>query len=400
MKSAIYIPKKINVGYRERQDTYTGKLAYVIYWDEKGVLRKEKSWNGWRDENIPNDEFENIPTEGFVLNKHAGGVENSWGWNARKSYCRVYDPRGFEFEITIENLLYILENTSCIKGKGVEGELIYGWDGKDLVLIPVESPDYKEMVSYSDKVKENKMISAKDLVIGGTYLTKDNEHWIYMGRFDTYSDYCYGRDDIDKAFVTYGQFERYCKKNNIKKDDQYWYRYSYNFVIGMIGKHYWFYDGDCFFHQKSFPKNKIIDYIDDKCSDEYSDLFYKMEGSKDYSPYDKTKDKIIPYAIDEFKEELNDWDFVLFVSKYRGEYNNYRICKNKSGCIMEEKRKIDKWYEFCDIFPYKVYGLRGDTKEMIPVSLEEVFEKMKPEYVQMYLQNGREYRKRGQLKDE
>lgn len=36
MKSAIYIPKKINVGYRERQDTYTGKLAYVIYWDEKG----------------------------------------------------------------------------------------------------------------------------------------------------------------------------------------------------------------------------------------------------------------------------------------------------------------------------------------------------------------------------
>ena len=122
MKSAIYIPKKINVGYRERQDTYTGKLAYVIYWDEKGVLRKEKSWNGWRDENIPNDEFENIPTEGFVLNKHTGGVENSWGWNARKSYCRIYDPRGFEFEITIENLLYILENTSCIKGKGVECE--------------------------------------------------------------------------------------------------------------------------------------------------------------------------------------------------------------------------------------------------------------------------------------
>lgn len=40
----LYIPKKLNVGYNERQETYTGKLAYVIYWDDKGVLRKETSW--------------------------------------------------------------------------------------------------------------------------------------------------------------------------------------------------------------------------------------------------------------------------------------------------------------------------------------------------------------------
>lgn len=69
MKSNIFIPKKINVGYQNRSGTYTGKLAYIIYYDEKGVLRKERSWNGWRDEDIPNDEFDNEPTEGFVLNK-------------------------------------------------------------------------------------------------------------------------------------------------------------------------------------------------------------------------------------------------------------------------------------------------------------------------------------------
>ena len=45
---SIYIPKKIKVGYQDRSDTYTGKLAYVIYYDEKNKLRKEKSWNGWR----------------------------------------------------------------------------------------------------------------------------------------------------------------------------------------------------------------------------------------------------------------------------------------------------------------------------------------------------------------
>lgn len=361
MKSAIYIPKKINVGYRKRKDTYTGKLAYVIYWDEKGVLRKEKSWNGWRDESIPNDEFENIPTEGFVLNKHAGGIENSWGWNARKSYCRIYDPRGFEFEITIENLLYILENTSCIKGKGIEGELIYGWDGSNLVLIPTESPDYKKMVTYSNAIKENKMFSAKDMVIGGTYLTKNNEHCVYMGRFNVYS--------------------------------------NYNYEPQPQSKHYWFYDGSCFFHQKSFPKNKIIDCIDDKCSDNYADLFYKMEGNFEYSPYDKTKDKIASYTIDGFRDNFNYWGDGFFISKYLGEYKDYKIRKSKTGSGYVIYEKIRRWgYKFCDIFPFETneYG----EKEMIPVSLDEIFKKMKPEYVQMYLQNGREYRKRGQLKDE
>lgn len=69
MRSCIFIPKTINVGYQNRSGTYTGKLAYVIYYDEKGKLRKETSWNGWRDKNIPNNEYDNIPTEGFVLNK-------------------------------------------------------------------------------------------------------------------------------------------------------------------------------------------------------------------------------------------------------------------------------------------------------------------------------------------
>lgn len=62
MKSSIFIPKVINVGYQKRSDTYTGKLAYVIYYDEKNKLRKEASWQNWRDKEIPNDEFENVPT--------------------------------------------------------------------------------------------------------------------------------------------------------------------------------------------------------------------------------------------------------------------------------------------------------------------------------------------------
>lgn len=33
----ITIPKKCKAGFQTRNDTYSGKLAYVIYYDEKGV---------------------------------------------------------------------------------------------------------------------------------------------------------------------------------------------------------------------------------------------------------------------------------------------------------------------------------------------------------------------------
>ena len=64
VNTGLYIPDKIKVGYQKREGTYTGKLAYVIYYDEKGKLRKEASWNSWRKHDIEPQEFDNIPTEG------------------------------------------------------------------------------------------------------------------------------------------------------------------------------------------------------------------------------------------------------------------------------------------------------------------------------------------------
>ncbi len=143
--SAIYIPEKIKVGYQNRQGTYTGKLAYVIYFDAKGVLRKEKSWKSWTDDKIESHELENTPTSGFVLNKKVGGYDT--GWNHRQTYTRVYDPRGFEFEIVIPNLLYILENTSCIKGKGLEDE--------HDILLYTQAIDLKAIITYLESENGN-----------------------------------------------------------------------------------------------------------------------------------------------------------------------------------------------------------------------------------------------------
>lgn len=192
MKSNIFIPKKLLVGYQNRSGTYTGKLAYVIYIDHTGKIRKEASWKSWKDDKIETDEFENIAQEGFVLNKKVGDYKSDWSdWNHRQAYCRIYDPRGFEFEITIENLLYILENTNSIKGKGLEGKFIYGWEGKDLVLIPESSPEYDEMIEFTSI--QSLSVPKADLTPGFKYKTNKNEIQTYLGYFYEYDRWWRGQ---------------------------------------------------------------------------------------------------------------------------------------------------------------------------------------------------------------
>lgn len=267
MNTKLFIADKIKVGFNPRTDTYTGLLGYVIGFDGK-KWRKEPSWEGWRyhfqdgeefeaekrrqfnqqlenykrnyeyyknsgsswwtkerleefensydtfqpsgrfsnDPKIKPVEFENIPTEGFVLNKKVGGYRSSW--NTRATYSRVYDPRGFEFEITIPNLLFILQECNAYKGKGLEGTFVYAWDGKDLVLLPTSSQEYQESQKFT-KLQAGK-VGVKDLVAGCSYKTKQLEEYIYLGKFNWFEesyDYSAAKDrslklhNVDKRHV-------------------------------------------------------------------------------------------------------------------------------------------------------------------------------------------------------
>lgn len=183
MSTELFIPKKIRIGFQKRDDTYTGKLAYVIYYDAKGKLRKETSWKSWRHDNIAPVEFDNKPQDGFVLNK---GIQRyNWGhFSSNRSYIRIFDTRGIEFEITPENLIGLLTETTCSK-RGIEGECVYAWHGKELVLLPCSSEDYAKAVAHTDR--QGKKISARDLKPGCSYTTKKDEEVIYLGRFSWFS---------------------------------------------------------------------------------------------------------------------------------------------------------------------------------------------------------------------
>jgi len=329
MKSTIFLPQTIKVGFQKRSGTYTGKLAYVIYYDQKGKLRKEASWQSWRSKDIKPQEYNNEPMPGFVLNKKAGGY--STGWNHRQTYVRVYDPRGFEFEITIPNLLYILENTSSIKGKGLEGDFIYGWDGTDLLLVPTSSPDYAEITAFSKMIEEPESIKGKDLVLGGTYRTDKNEDWIYLGRFEEYETYTYG---------------------NIGKGEQKGKRY------------FFFYNG---FKTLRSLTRKIVKVISTEPALNYAELMDQLSHKEIYSPHDPNKNEYVLYNIKELEEKNGSISVYLyyygeFVSLYIKKYSNNVVhlarnyYANNSGItqqtIIEESRQYKTIEELHDKYKF------------------------------------------------
>ena len=181
----MFIPKRINVGFQKPESADGVRLAYVIYWDENDILRKEPSWNSWRNQDVPAKEFDNEPIEGFRLNLRSGG------WGQRKTYCEVIDPRGFMVEITIDNLLELLADCDCEK-KVLKGKFVYAWYKTELRLIMVGTEEYAFDVAETqkayDSVKKPEEIKNQKNTLIPFHIYKDtvNGEMVYLGRMNVY----------------------------------------------------------------------------------------------------------------------------------------------------------------------------------------------------------------------
>lgn len=386
MKSTIYVPKKIKVGFQNRQDTYTGKLGYVIYYDEKGKLRKETSWENWRDKNIEPLELDNIPMEGFVLNKKVGDYNSGWG-SHRMAYTRVYHPNeGWEFEITIENLLYILEHCTSTKGKGLEGELVLGWSGKDLVLLPADSPDYKAILEYSQKVGDNYKLGVRTIKVGATYLTKDNQEWTYIGRFHDYESSWRNKIVLPNGSTCY----RYSKSDKTKF-----------FFISIDSK------GKYHLHIETGNWQKFIAEVDENSHEDYADMYEFMENQTNFSPINPEATTYTHFTFEEFQTYLNGifelnedgtkkyhWRTAIFTTKETGNLQEIKLeydDRHKQYYIEITHVTQEEYIPSYSWGRKEMREKRHYYKALVG-SIEDIFETMKPMYQTLYLENGRKYR--------
>lgn len=178
--STCFIASKLKVGFQERNDTFTGKLAYVIYYDAKNKLRKEASWNGWCNKSLGDIEVDNVPTSGFMINK---GIQRSSEWfGTGRTVVRIHDPRGFEFEITHDNLIQLLMHSDVSK-RDIVQECVYAWFGTQLVLLPTNSAEYQSSLVHT--AKQSMKIGAKELIKGATYAVKQGDAvYMYLGHHE------------------------------------------------------------------------------------------------------------------------------------------------------------------------------------------------------------------------
>ncbi len=172
-----FIPTRLKVGFQKRSDSIQSNLGYVIYFDEKGVLRKNTSWENWRDKSIEPVDLDNVPTAGFLVNKNI--TRNGYGWHSTITKIRVYDPRGFEIEVNVGNFIGIVDHSVIDNGE-IKQECVYVWFDKELFLIPTNSEVYQK--AMANTAKQSSKVDKKTMVVGGIYsVKKDSNPAVYLG---------------------------------------------------------------------------------------------------------------------------------------------------------------------------------------------------------------------------
>ena len=176
----MYIPKTIKVKVQENKGSTGPFLGYATFIDERGALRKEKSWNSWG--NKIHGEFDNVPLKGFKLEKT---VQRSRDWfGSGRSVFRIIHPNFFIFEISANNLSEIILSSNINCGEIVD-ECILAWDKTNLALIPCSTEDYNAHKKATELI-ENGPEKISELIVGNFYQNRDGGNvGHYVGKFPT-----------------------------------------------------------------------------------------------------------------------------------------------------------------------------------------------------------------------
>lgn len=180
MTKKLFIPSNLEIGFQHRHDTMDSKLAYITYKKEDNSIFKEKSWNSWRNQDIPIEKYENKPISGFIIAKN---IHQHCSYRHNRVKMRIYDARGYDFEISIENLSVIIDHCDINKSE-IIGECVYAWDGQEIVLVPTNTDLYKNAIKESQgKTKKFKVKDLKENTVYRTRLSRGStEDYLYLGR--------------------------------------------------------------------------------------------------------------------------------------------------------------------------------------------------------------------------
>lgn len=336
MENDLFIPTKLRVGFVKDESTFTGKLAYVIYYDEKGKIRKEPSWNNWRNKSIPSIEIDNTPMLGYVLNR---GVERYGYHGSGRSMIRIHDPRNFEFEISIDNLVGILMNNDVSK-RDIQGECVFAWSGSDLILLPVNSEEYKTSQKYTEK--QSNKVSTKQLIKGATYVKKkDHTHYRYLGHFEWFD---YLDNTSLKQTISKGKKHLFYSEVQ-KRDDNYNLINEFDIVIAPMNT------------------SLLAECVSPDIDENYPNVRKQFEESVNSAEFTDFKEDLI--TVDDLKKD-----------PAKSYYSDYKVFCKDFGKDRSYQASINMYYQKGDSFEFShdhffnVYVLIKDKNNYKNIELD------------------------------
>lgn len=347
MKSKLYIPEKIVVGFQKRNDTYTGKLAFINYKDKDGNLKKEKTFNKWISKDIEVLEFDNTPNSGFVLNKN---IQRDYYFGSGRTIMRVYDNRDFEFEIGMDNLCGILMNSNVLKNE-IDNKCVYAWNEQELILLPVNSNEYQESLKYTDLL--NDTVTENDLKIGQTFmLKKSDEIYTYIGKHRYYRT-----DNLDCNRYGLNRYIGYeTKSTGVKHIFSYKDKYSIN--------------GYSF---RNIAINRLINLNTE--NDDVAELIVKFEQSLNSAHINGIiSDEISEQNINDFTKNYKH--LLAFRKKSEDRYEMISLRKYKDLNYLVKKDEINM---FSTTIHYCVFQMSEDKKSLKSSERIYAFNKLKKE---------------------
>lgn len=145
----------------KRKDTVRGWASQYVYeYDSNGRGTRVKLESEFRT-------FDNVPIEGFNLGKSVSR------WSTSNKWFRITDPRGFDLEISAENISEIVQTCDILKGE-IQGKMVWMRDGSTNYLV---HESHREYQNRNDE--ENNSYK----VVQGVPFKFGDEERVYLGRF-------------------------------------------------------------------------------------------------------------------------------------------------------------------------------------------------------------------------
>lgn len=148
---------------------------------DKAAEKRKDTVRGWvgrytyvcdgKVENTDGDyrTFDNVPVEGFSLGKSVSR------WSTANKWFRITDPRGFDLEISAENLAELIQTTDILKGE-LQGKFVWMRSGATNYLV---SENHESYLTRNDETLNTYKVQE-----GVPFKFNDNT-WVYLGKFYT-----------------------------------------------------------------------------------------------------------------------------------------------------------------------------------------------------------------------